>query len=58
ACTSSSDDFLATSFVNPDGKIVVVLFNLKSYNQNLRVWVAGRALKLRCSPDAVMTLVF
>ena len=58
ACTSSSDDFLATSFVNPDGKIIVVLFNLKSYNQTLRLWVEGRALKLRCPADAVMTLVF
>jgi glucosylceramidase len=58
ACTSSSDDFLATSFINPDGKIIMVLFNLKNYNQNLQLWIEGRAVKLRCPADAVMTLVF
>ena len=30
ACTSSSDDFIATAFVNPDGKIAVVILNLKN----------------------------
>jgi glucosylceramidase len=58
ACTSSSDNFLATAFINPDAKVVVVLFNLKDYNQTLQVWVEDRAVKLRCPANAVMTLVF
>jgi glucosylceramidase len=58
ACTSSSDNLIATSFINPDGKIAVVLLNLRDYNQNIQIWIEGHALKLRCSGDAVMTVIF
>ncbi len=58
ACTSSGDDVIATAFANPDGQLVVVLLNLKSHQQNLQIWIQGRALKLRCPADAVMTVLF
>ncbi len=57
ACTSSDDGFIATSFINPDGKIVVVLQNLKDYNQNAQVWIEGQVVKLRCPASCVMTLL-
>jgi glucosylceramidase len=56
-CTSSSDDFLATAFLNPDGKIAVVLTNLTDHPQAFQLWVAGRALKSTCPAKGIMTLV-
>ncbi len=47
ACTSSSDDFIATAFINPDGKIAVVILNLKDTEQIMQLWVEGKALKLK-----------
>ena len=57
ACTSSSDDFIATAFINPDGKVAVVILNLKDTEQIMQLWVDGKALKLRSPADAVITMV-
>ncbi len=57
ACTSSSDDFLATAFLNPDGKIAVVLTNLTDHAQIFQLWVEGRALKYSSPANAVITIV-
>jgi glucosylceramidase len=58
ACTSSSDDFIATAFVNPDGKVAVVILNLKDSEQLLQLWVGGKALKYTSPANAVITMVF
>jgi glucosylceramidase len=57
ACTSNSDDFIATAFINPDGKIAVVILNLKDTDQILQLWVEGKALKLKSPAEAVITMV-
>ncbi|MEI6492773.1 MAG: glycoside hydrolase family 30 protein [Verrucomicrobiota bacterium] len=57
ACTSSSDDFIATAFVNPDGQIAVVLHSLITHGQIFQIWVQGRALKLGCPPEGIMTVL-
>jgi|WetSurMetagenome_2_1015567.scaffolds.fasta_scaffold33624_2 glucosylceramidase len=56
ACTSNSDDFVATAAVNPDGRIAVVLHNTSDHEQLSQVWVAGKALKLTCPAFGVMTV--
>jgi glucosylceramidase len=56
ACTSNHDDFIATAFINPDGKIAVVLNNTADHEQIAQVWVAGKALKLSCPGNGVVTL--
>jgi len=56
ACTSNSDDFVATAFINPDGKIAVVLTNTSDHEQLAQVWVDGKALKFSCPAGGVMTL--
>jgi len=57
ACTSSSDEFIATAFVNPDGKIAVVILNLKDNEQILQLWVEGKVVKLKSPAGAVITMV-
>jgi glucosylceramidase len=57
ACTSSSDEFIATAFVNPDGKIAVVIQNLKDHEQILQLWVEGKVVKLKSPAEAVITMV-
>ncbi|HXK09962.1 MAG TPA: glycoside hydrolase family 30 protein [Vicinamibacteria bacterium] len=57
ACTSSSDDFLATAFRNPDGKIAVVLTNLTDHEQIFQVWVKGRALRSSSPARGILTIV-
>jgi glucosylceramidase len=56
-CTSNSDEFVATAFHDPDGKIAVVLTNLADHAQTFQLWVEGRALKYSCPAHGVVTLV-
>ena len=56
-CTSSSDDFIATAFLNPDGKIAVVLTNLTDHDQIFQLWVEGKALKYSSPANGIITMV-
>lgn len=57
ACTSSSDDFVATAFLNPDGKVAVVLTNLTDHQEIFQLWVEGRTLKYSSPANAIITIV-
>jgi glucosylceramidase len=57
ATTSNSDYFIATAFINPDGKISVVILNLKDNDQQFQLWVAGKALKILSPASGVTTIV-
>ncbi len=57
ATTSNSDDLIATAFINPDGRVAVVILNLKDTGQAFQLWVDGRALKLSSPADAVITII-
>jgi glucosylceramidase len=56
-CTSTSDDFIATAALNPDGKIAVVVFNLKDRETFMRVWLRGQFVKYQCPPNATITFI-
>ena len=56
--TSNSDDFIATAFRNPDGKVTVVVLNLSDAKRNFQVWVDGQAAKYASPPHAIITMVF
>lgn len=56
--TSNSDDFVATSFINPDGKVAVVVLNLTDDERNFQVWVDGQAAKYSSPPHGIITMVF
>lgn len=57
ACTSNSDNFIATAFVNTDGKIAVVILNLQDYEQKVQLWVEGKAIKMDSPAKAVITVI-
>jgi glucosylceramidase len=57
ACTSSSDDFLATAFLNPDGQIAVVLTNLTDHQEIFQLWVKGKTLKYTSPANGIITMI-
>ncbi|MBN1933424.1 MAG: glycoside hydrolase family 30 protein [Anaerolineae bacterium] len=58
ACTSSSDDFVATAFVNVDGQVAVVILNLSDADRIFQLWVNGQVIKYSAPPQAIITIVF
>ncbi|MCJ7549048.1 MAG: glucosylceramidase [Anaerolineae bacterium] len=62
ACTSSSDDFIATAFVNQDGRTggsrVVVILNLSEADRICQLWVQGQVIKHTAPPHALITMTF
>jgi glucosylceramidase len=57
ACTSSSDDFIATAFLNPDGAVAVVVNNLTDRGMFFRVWRRGQFVKYESPANATITFV-
>jgi glucosylceramidase len=55
--SSSRDQLQTTAFINPDGKIVVVVLNLTKDKLPFNVWIAGKAAKAESLPRSMMTLV-
>jgi len=58
ACTSNSDDFIATAFINPDDTVAVVILNTSNADRIFQMWVDGRVLKGTAPPKGITTLVF
>ena len=56
ACTSSSDDFIATAFVNGDGRVAVVILNTSKVERLCQMWVAGQVIKHTAPPHAIVTM--
>jgi glucosylceramidase len=57
-CTSSSDDFIATAFINADGKITVEILNLKNADQIAQMWFEEKVIKFTCPANGLMTILF
>jgi glucosylceramidase len=57
-CTSSSDDLIATAFINPDGKIATVIYNLSATEKMYQLWIDKKALKGVIPPNGIITIVF
>jgi glucosylceramidase len=58
ACSVSRSQFLATAFLNPDGKVVVVVMNLGNNATAYNLWIKGNAATLNALPHSISTLVF
>lgn len=54
----SRSALLSTAFVNPDGKVSVVVMNDGDKEVPYFLWVAGQAVETRIAPHAIQTLVF
>jgi glucosylceramidase len=55
--SSNRDRLLTTAFVNPDGKIVVIVLNTSEEKFDFKLWCAGKAASLQSNPHSIMTLV-
>jgi len=58
ACTSSSDELLATAFRNPSGRVAVVVLNATEESRNFQVWVEGNVAKSHLPAHSIATVVF
>lgn len=56
-CSSNHDDLLATAFLNPDGKIAVVVMNQTEKDIEFHTWLENRAVKTNSLAHSIITLV-
>ncbi len=56
-CSSNNDDLLATAFINPDNKIVVVAMNPTDDDINYKMWIEGRGLQSIIPSHAIKTII-
>jgi glucosylceramidase len=57
ACTSSSDDLLASAFVNPDGSMAVVVQNQTDKAADFQVWIGGKAARSKLPAHSIATIL-
>ncbi len=55
--SSTTDQLLTTAFINPDGKIAVIVMNPTDKGQPFYLWLKGRAAKTDSPAHSIMTLV-
>jgi len=58
ACSPSRSALLSTAFVNPDGKVSVVVMNKGDQKVSYFLWVDGNAAEVSALPHSIQTLVF
>jgi len=57
SCSTNRDKLQATAFLNPDGKMVVVVLNLSDERLPFNLWIAGKAAETISLPHSIMTVV-
>lgn len=58
ASSPSRSALLSTAFVNPDGKLAVVVMNPTDNDVSYYLWVAGNAAEVKSLPHSIQTLTF
>jgi glucosylceramidase len=58
ASSPTRSQLLSTAFVNPDGKVSVVVMNQSDKQISYYLWLAGEAAQVDSSPHSIQTLVF
>ena len=56
--SSSRSQLLTTAFLNPDGKVVVIVMNQGSIKKPFNLWVNGKAAELVALPHSIVTAIF
>ena len=54
SCSTNRDKLQSTAFLNPDGKIVVVVLNLSDSKLPYRLWIAGKAAPVTSLPHLII----
>ncbi|WP_188559043.1 glycoside hydrolase family 30 protein [Hymenobacter glacieicola] len=57
ATASSRDVLQTTAFLNPDGKVAVVVMNQTDQEQPFQLWLKGQAAQATSRPHSIMTMV-
>ena len=57
ACSPSRSQLLSTAFVNPDGKVSVVVMNKTDQKVSYQLWMDGNAAEVSSPPHSIQTLV-
>jgi len=58
ACAPSRSQLLSAAFVNPDGKVSVVVMNKSDQKVSYFLWLNGNAAEVSSLPHSIQTLVF
>ncbi len=58
ASSPSRSQLLSTAFINPDGKVSVVVMNQSDQKASYYLWVDGNAAEVSSLPHSIQTLVF
>ncbi len=58
ACSPSRSQLLSAAFINPDGKISVVVMNKSDKNISYYLWLGGQAAEVSSLAHSIQTLVF
>ena len=58
SCNASRSSLLTTAFINKDGKVSVIVMNKEDREVEYFLWLNGSAVKVKCLPHAIQTLVF
>ncbi|MGP8198201.1 MAG: glycoside hydrolase family 30 protein [Limisphaerales bacterium] len=56
--SSTADILLTTAFLNPDGKIAVVVLNLSDRTQPANLWLGGKTVRINSLAHSIITVVF
>jgi glucosylceramidase len=54
--SSTTDKLLTTAFLNPDGKIAVVVLNLSDQAQPASLWLAGKTVRINSLAHSIITV--
>ena len=57
SCSTNRDKLQSTAFLNPDGKMVVVVLNLSDDKLPFRLWIDGKAAQTVSFAHSIMTVV-
>ncbi|MDB5012028.1 MAG: glycosyl hydrolase [Daejeonella sp.] len=55
--SSNRDKLITTAFINPDGKIAVVVMNKSADKLTYNLWVKGKAAEITSLPHSISTIV-
>jgi glucosylceramidase len=58
AASSNRDKLQTTAFINPDGKVSVIVLNTSDEKLKYKLWIAGQAADLVSLPHSISTVVF
>jgi glucosylceramidase len=57
SCSTNRDKLQSTAFINPDGKMIVVVLNLSDEKLPFRLCISGKAAPVTSFPHSIITVI-